>query len=100
MGFTLLEMLAVITLLGILATVVLPRIGVAGSTAKQKVCLQYRADLNNAVEKYFLKNGKQAASVDDLVPEAYYGAQIPACPVDGASYALDPETGRVSGHAH
>jgi type II secretory pathway pseudopilin PulG len=93
-------MLAVVTLIGILAAVALPRIGVAGSTAKRKVCLQYRADINSAAEKFFLKNGRQATSTRDLDPDEYYGAAILGCPVDGSAYTLDPATGRVSEHNH
>ena len=99
-GFSLLELLAVTTIIGIIASVVLPRIGESASNAKGKVCLEYKAQLNVAAEKFFLANGRAPTVVDQLQDEKYYGFTVPACPVDGIAYRLDPITGRVIGHDH
>ena len=47
-GFSLLELLAVTTIIGVIASVVLPGIGKSGSNAKGKNCLEYKAQLNVA----------------------------------------------------
>lgn len=99
-GFSLLELLAVTTIIGIIAVVVLPRIGESASNAKGKVCLEYKAQLNVAAEKYFLANGKSPKVVNQLKDDQYYGSAVPTCPVDGRVYRLEPGSGRVIGHRH
>lgn len=51
-AFSLLEMLAAVTIIAIIASIVVPRVAFHAHSAKQKACLQYRADLNSAIEKY------------------------------------------------
>ncbi|MFT5327982.1 MAG: prepilin-type N-terminal cleavage/methylation domain-containing protein [Planctomycetaceae bacterium] len=97
-GFSLLELLAVTTIIGIVASVVLPRIGESASHAKGEVCLEYKAQLNVAAEKFFLANGRLPKVVNQLHGEEYYGSEVPACPVDGSAYRLNLITGRVTGH--
>lgn len=99
-GFSLLELLAVTTIIGIVASVVLPRIGESASNAKGKVCLEYKAQLNVAAEKFFIANGKTPRVVTQLQEKNYYGSPVPVCPVDGNTYRLEPNSGRVIGHNH
>ena len=89
-----------VTIIGVIASVVLPRIGKSGSNAKARVCLEYTAQLIVAAEKFFLANGKTPKVVNQLQADEYYGAEIPVCPVDGRAYRLNPTTGRVVGHHH
>jgi prepilin-type N-terminal cleavage/methylation domain-containing protein len=98
-GFTLLEMLAVITLIGILAVIIVPRISVQGWTAKGKVCDQYVSDINDAIERYYFENGAFPTTVGDLTP-TYYPDAIPPCPANGAGYTIDPATHTVLRHNH
>ena len=99
-GFSLLELLAVTTIIGVIASVVLPRIGESARNAKGKVCLEYKAQINVASEKFFINNGKTAKVINQLEEEAYYGDKVPMCPVDGRPYKLNPISGRVVGHKH
>ena len=56
-GFSLLELLAVVTILGIIAAVVIPRISVSAGTAKANANAQNIAEINSAVERwYFIWN--------------------------------------------
>jgi len=99
-GFTLLELLAVVTIMGIVATIVIPRISGQAVQAKKNVCHQFKSDLNNAIERYLFDTGKLPADLDDLRDDDHYPEAIPACPVANQSYALDPTTGRITGHEH
>lgn len=99
-GFSLLELLAVTVIIGIIASVTIPRIGQSASLAKGKVCLQYKADVNTASEKYFIATGDVPKTLLDLQTDDYYGPELPTCPVDGTGYKLDSKTGRVIGHDH
>lgn len=98
-GFTLLEMLAVITIIGIIAAITVTRISQQALDAKKKCCLQYKGDINSAIERYFFDKGSFPNAVTDLEGE-YYPDAIPKCPVTNQDYQMDAVVGRVLGHAH
>ena len=91
-GFSLLELLAVVTILGISALVVIPRISVSSTTAKQNACFQNKAEINSAVERYYFENGSLPADTTAL--GAYFPDGVPSCPVSGnarlAEYSRKP----------
>ena len=101
-GFTLVEILAVVVILGILAAVVVPRVLVSSSTAKTNACLQNKAAINTAVEKWYFDKGTWPLdTLADIGADTnYFPEGIPVCPVDSTVYALDATTHRVTGHAH
>ena len=95
-AFSLLELLAVITILGIIAVIVIPRITASSSTAKTNACLQNKSEINSAVERYYFEIGSLPANTAALA--AYFPDGVPVCPVSGSAYALDATTKRVTGH--
>ncbi len=97
-GFSLLELLAVVTILGIIALVVIPRISASSSTARENACFQNKSEINSAVERYFFETGSLPASINDLNNATYFPDGLPRCPVSGNAYTLDATTKRVSGH--
>ena len=99
-GFSLLEMLAVVTIMAILVTIVAPTLSLHAFSAKVKVCSQYRADLNKAIEKYVFDHSAPPASLSVLRDEDYYPADIPMCPADHTEYTIDPTSYRIIGHNH
>jgi general secretion pathway protein G len=98
-GFTLLELLAVITIMGIISALVITRISHQALDAKKKCCSQYCADLNSAIEVYRFQVGAPPASLTDLEGE-YYPEAVPKCPVTNAVYTMDGTTFRVMSHNH
>lgn len=103
-GFTLIEILAVVVILGILAVVVVPRVLASSATAKVNACYQNKAAINTAIEKWYFDSGTWPldALTDIAANMNYFPEGIPVCPVDGTVYAMDPLIGnyRVAGHAH
>jgi general secretion pathway protein G len=99
-AFSLMELLAVVTILGVIAALVIPRVSSGSDRAKEKSCLQNRAEINISVEAYYMHNGAWPADdLSDIAADADYFPQgIPTCPVSGAAYRLDPTTHRVLGH--
>ncbi len=98
-GFSLLELLAVVVILGIIALIVIPRISFSSVTAKKNACYQNKAEINSAVERYYWDNGALPTAITDL-GTTYFPEGIPVCPVDGTAYALDATTKHVTGHTH
>ena len=101
-AFTLVEILAVVVILGILAVIVVPRVLVSSAQSKINACLQNKASINTAVEKWYFDKGTWPldALTDIAGDPDYFPEGIPVCPVDGTPYALDSTTHRVTGHAH
>ncbi len=99
-AFSLLELLAVVTILGIIAALIVPRINQGSDRAKGETCLHNRAEINITVERYYLHNNTWPANdLSDIgADQDYFPDGLPACPVSGAAYTLDPTTHRVVGH--
>ncbi|MGI8982625.1 MAG: competence type IV pilus major pilin ComGC [Pirellulaceae bacterium] len=97
-GFSLLELLAVVTILGIIALVVIPRISVSSTTAKQKADSQNKSEINSAVERWYFEKGTWPA--DDLsdigADNAYFPQGLPTNPTNGAVYSLNSTTHRAN----
>jgi type II secretory pathway pseudopilin PulG len=95
------ELLAVVTILGIIAALIVPRVVTSGDTAKDKACHHNRAEINITVEQYYLHTGNWPASnLSDIGADPnYFPDGLPTCPASGQPYRLDPATHRVVGHA-
>lgn len=99
-AISLLELLAVVTIIAIIASIVVPRLATSTYTAKMKMCLQYRGDINSAIERYMFDKGTPPTQLSDLESDGYYSDTIPNCPADNTAYTIDSVTNRVSGHDH
>ena len=95
------ELLAVVTILGTIAALVLPRVITTGDVSKQKTCLHNRAEINITVERYYLHTGNWPSSdLSDIGADGdYFPDGLPTCPVSGEAYRIDGTTHRVIGHA-
>jgi general secretion pathway protein G len=100
-AFSLMELLAVVIILGILAALILPRVTTGTDTAKVKTCVHNRTEINITVEQYFMNTGTWPANdLSDIGADSnYFPDGLPTCPVSGAPYRIDPTTHRVIGHA-
>ena len=101
-AFTLVEILAVVVILGILAAIVVPRVLVSSSSTKITACYKNKRDINASVERWYFYEGTWPLdALTDIAADAeYFPSGIPVCPVDSTAYALDAATHRVTGHAH
>jgi prepilin-type N-terminal cleavage/methylation domain-containing protein len=97
-GFSLLELLAVATILGIIAAIIVPRLSVSSSTAKTKVRDHHKATINAAVERFYVDNYVWPANdLSDVGANAnYFPAGVPINPVDNSAYSLNATTHRVN----
>ncbi len=61
-GFTLVEILAVVVILGILAVIVVPRVLASSQGAKINANLQNISSINAAVERFYFETGAWPAN--------------------------------------
>lgn len=93
-GFSLLELLAVVTILGIIAVVVIPRVSVSAEAAKTNAHKQNVAEINGAVERWYFEKGKYPkADLSDIGADAnYFPDGIPTNPLTDNAYKLNAKS--------
>ena len=96
-GFTLVEILIVVVILGVLAAIVIPQFGDANDEARETALLGNLRIMRQQIELYELREGSFPDALQDLVDDGYMQS-IPDEPYDGtwtytaASGALESDT--------
>ena len=101
-GISLLELLMVVTILGIIAMIAAPRLATSGDPTKANSCLARKGMIEVQAELWFRNKGAApAANLSDIMANtAYFPDGALTCPVDGSAYQLNTTTLRVNGHTH
>lgn len=87
-GFTIIELLIVLAIVGILAAVGTPHL-LHALRARQVVnCVVSRIDIQNAERAYVVENGKASTSLDELAQKKYI-PNVPKCPSKGVYMWID-----------
>lgn len=95
-GFSLMELLVVVTILGVLAVIIVPRITTTSATAEQRADEQNRLAINSAIERYYIDQGDWPTDLSDLDGhQDYFPEGIPLNPTDGSTYSMNSTTYRV-----
>lgn len=99
---SLLEMLAVVTLMGILAVIVIPRFSNQSGTAKKHSCSVQKYNIEVQCQLWRRqKNAPPTATLSNIGADTnYFPEGLPRCPVDNSTYSIDTSTLRVIGHSH
>jgi general secretion pathway protein G len=83
-GFTLLEMIAVVAIIGILVGIALPNYKAAILQSREAVLKEDLFRFRDVIDQYYADKGKYPASLDTLVDEGYI-RKIPPDPMTGAA---------------
>jgi len=83
-GFTLLEMIAVVAMIGILVSIALPNYKTAILQSREAVLKEDLFRFRDVIDQYYADKGKYPASLDVLVEEGYL-RKLPADPMTGAA---------------
>lgn len=79
-GFTLIEMVIVMAVIGLLLTLAVPRYFVALDNGKVKVQQQNLATMRDALDKFFGDQGRYPETLDELVQKRYLRS-VPVDPI-------------------
>lgn len=103
-GFTLVELMIVVLILGALAAIAIPRIVGGAASAKANACKTNVDLINSQVELYYSNTGAWPATLQAVTADTdYFPDGEPVCPVTSAAYPnVLAANNRVddSGHSH
>ncbi|MHC4192773.1 MAG: competence type IV pilus major pilin ComGC [Planctomycetota bacterium] len=98
-GFSLVELLIVVLILGALAAIAIPRIMGGATSAKVNACKTNIDTINSQIELYYANEDAWPASVAALTGDPnYFPDDAPVCPF-GDAYSLTGNN-RVAAHSH
>jgi len=96
-GFTLVEIMIVVAIIGMLAAIAIPNFVKARNTAQANACIANMKQIDGGIQQWALEKGKKDADapVASEVAEFIKGKRIPVCPaggdyVLGATVATEP----------
>jgi general secretion pathway protein G len=100
-GFTLLELMAALAIIGLLTTIGCPNLTRGQGDSKSAACQAHKGNIEIQAELWRHNTGAwPATNLSNLGSDVNYFPQgLPTCPVDGLAYTID-SSGRVVGHAH
>jgi prepilin-type N-terminal cleavage/methylation domain-containing protein len=84
-GFTLVEIMIVVAIIGMLAAIAIPNFVKARTTAQKNACINNLRQIDGAIQQYALENKKAANDSVALTDVAPYLKNSVVCPAGGTT---------------
>ena len=97
-AFTLIEIVVVVLILGVLATISIPRMNQGNESSRIRACQTNVDLLNSRIEVYYIDNQQWPLNLNKVVKD-YFPDGTPECPF-GTNYDYDKDRHRVLKHSH
>lgn len=86
-GFTLVEIMIVVAIIGLLVAIAIPNFIRARTSARQRACQNNMRQIHAGCEQHMLDNNATTVNYPaDVVGNALYIKVAPTCPTDGSAY--------------
>lgn len=88
-GFTLIEIMVVVLIIGILLLVAIPVFSKSRENARTKTCLKNLRNISDAKDQYTIEQKLSVGDIVEMEDIAAYLKRTPECP-SGGTYVLNP----------
>src|SRR5215467_12673744 len=92
-GFTLVEIMIVVAIIGLLAAIAIPNFVKARTSAQKNACINNLRQIDGAIEQWALEQKKKqgdtiVSSGSPSILDYLKGAVLPSCPADNSAYTI------------